>query len=941
MFKRATNGFVQLVMFGDKPDTDAWGQPWPCIPITDREQLVDAAVRVATRAANADKRVVFCPPICGLVAPDGYRGFAEADLAAGVAISVDLDNVPSRAGTELLTEIIGCTPTTIVHTGGIYIDENGVEHDRVHLHWRLSRPAETDEDKAVLKECRNLAAYMLTFLHPEGTIGGDRSSVPVIHPLRWPGSYHRKAESRMAWGEYDPDQEIDLHVAYDRLRAAAPEIEPREPTKVVHHQSPEPDGSYDDDDVISALDAIPNNDLPWEAWKEIGAGIIAGMGTSGSAFAAFDDFSRKSGKYSRTGTEAAWRQMIGCPYRNITVGSLFFMAKQADPNWISPSFRRKINPPPTQRELEWTEQARETAEYIREIRTGAYRKSANIYSEDEVDMSDTHFDRTHELIDELARLDRTEFYTRLAEAAQELGWKEERVEDCVKDRRRTLRDEAKRAANSPGEGVERRLNIGSDMEIADQVYADMMAAGQFVHTEGSFYEWTPRVWAELDDADVIERFLKPYDGSYYSERARVKLDKSKVRSIMSFLTHRLRIKDFFADAKIGINLQNGFIEFMPDGSFTLVPHRPDQKARVVLPGAYDKNFTSLPENSMLFRFFETTFKDDPEKREKIMLLQEVAGSALLGNHRKWLPQPKAIIMHGRKANNGKSQYTDMLEGLVGSSSHVPPQHFDNPNAAIAMRGQTLNTARELTSAETIASNVFKECITGEPMVGKILYRDICSFRPMAQLVFSTQRLPPIAGGIDRGCRRRLVVVEFNRVIPNSEMIPDIGTKILKREYQLLLSFAIEGACRLIRQQAFTIPQSSIDALDGWIVDADPVTAWRMERVRETQDKPGDPGYKPSDVYDMFHTWAMVNHYSSRTLPKPPEFRERMAEVYPGCKRTAKGNRFKGIVILSSDPADLADELAQPPTLSETAVSTLNDDLINGMTDAYPNGGLFR
>lgn len=122
------------------------------------------------------------------------------------------------------------------------------------------------------------------------------------------------------------------------------------------------------------------------------------------------------------------------------------MAKQADPNWISPSYQRKINPPPTQRELEWAEQARETAEYIRQIRTGEYEKLANIYTEDEVSMSDTHFDRTHELIDELARLDRTEFYTRLTEAAKELGWKEDRVEDCVRDRRRTLRDEAKRAA---------------------------------------------------------------------------------------------------------------------------------------------------------------------------------------------------------------------------------------------------------------------------------------------------------------------------------------------------------------------------------------------------------------------------------------------------------------------------------------------------------------
>src|SRR3954454_16500423 len=105
---------------------------------------------------------------------------------------------------------------------------------------------------------------------------------------------------------------------------------------------------------------------------------------------------------------------------------------------------------------------------------------------------------------------------------------------------------------------------------------------------------------------------------------------------------------------------------------------------------------AMPADCMLKRFLDTLFKGDPEAAAKTLLFQQMAGAALLGTGRGTLPQPKAFILFGRSANNGKSEWLMLLERLGGECSHVPPHQMDERNIAIKMRGQLLNTASELT-----------------------------------------------------------------------------------------------------------------------------------------------------------------------------------------------------------------------------------------------------
>jgi hypothetical protein len=78
--------------------------------------------------------------------------------------------------------------TAAVHSGGEWADpETGEVQSEVHLHWRLDVPAVgLGLDK--FKTARRVA---------NAVVGGDTTNDPVSHPLRWPGSWHRRADPRL------------------------------------------------------------------------------------------------------------------------------------------------------------------------------------------------------------------------------------------------------------------------------------------------------------------------------------------------------------------------------------------------------------------------------------------------------------------------------------------------------------------------------------------------------------------------------------------------------------------------------------------------------------------------------------------------------------------------------------------------------------------------
>jgi len=173
--------------------------------------LVECAEDDARRAAQFPKAIVFCPPIATFATKDHAR---EEDILRGLTLSVECDQNPAVARATL-ERLLG-PATVVVRSGGFWIDPvSGEKHDKLHWHSRLARPtADTKEKLAKLKQARDLAARL---------VGGDPTNKAVCHPIRWPGSWHRKAEPRLCAIEtVNLDREIDLDTAFAVLEAAAP-----------------------------------------------------------------------------------------------------------------------------------------------------------------------------------------------------------------------------------------------------------------------------------------------------------------------------------------------------------------------------------------------------------------------------------------------------------------------------------------------------------------------------------------------------------------------------------------------------------------------------------------------------------------------------------------------------------------------------------------------
>jgi hypothetical protein len=89
----------------------------------------------------------------------------------------------------------------------------------------------------------------------------------------------------------------------------------------------------DDEMIAAALAVVGNPDLDWEQWNRVAMALFAATEGSAAGLAMFHDWSRKSKKYEARATDKKWQALKGCPPTRISVGTLFYLAKEADPEW--------------------------------------------------------------------------------------------------------------------------------------------------------------------------------------------------------------------------------------------------------------------------------------------------------------------------------------------------------------------------------------------------------------------------------------------------------------------------------------------------------------------------------------------------------------------------------------------------------------------------------
>lgn len=100
------------------------------------------------------------------------------------------------------------------------------------------------------------------------------------------------------------------------------------------------------EDIVAALEVIPNDDLQWLEWNAMGMAVWRASCGSEDGHVAFNRWSQKSPKYGAHETRLRWDHYQHSPPTQLGFGTLAHHARQAQPTWRLPS-RQKNSPVPT------------------------------------------------------------------------------------------------------------------------------------------------------------------------------------------------------------------------------------------------------------------------------------------------------------------------------------------------------------------------------------------------------------------------------------------------------------------------------------------------------------------------------------------------------------------------------------------------------------------
>lgn len=442
---------------------------------------------------------------------------------------------------------------------------------------------------------------------------------------------------------------------------------------------------------------------------------------------------------------------------------------------------------------------------------------------------------------------------------------------------------------------------GSEVEVAGILARELSGdrGGHVVRAEGAFWVFEGTQWCEIPE-QRMRLMVHMFDGARVGDKGTpLKVGRRMIDGVLSELGAKLGKPDFFECAATGINVENGVIAFDEAGNPTLRPHSPDDRFRFTIPTKFAlHDDMEPPDGSYLHHLVSGAFRGDDDAHEKQQLIGEMLGAAALGLATR-LPQPKAFVFLGETASNGKSTIARLLPCLLpaGSVSSIPPAAFGDERRIVNLAGKAANVADEL-SASAIAGEAFKAAVTGDPLEGRDLYRSAVTFRPRALHCFTTNTLPRFNGGLDRGLQRRLVVLRFNRSIPEDEIVPDIADRIRRDELHLLLQFAVAGAQRLIRNKAYTLPASSREALQNWLM-LDPVNEWLAGQTVKADSEPAGGWQTTGKLYAAFKAWALDEGHSERFLPPVNTFSQRLKASGIQISRRSTGSVAVGIRLSSA------------------------------------------
>ena len=331
-------------------------------------------------------------------------------------------------------------------------------------------------------------------------------------------------------------------------------------------------------------------------------------------------------------------------------------------------------------------------------------------------------------------------------------------------------------------------------------------------------------WTHKGETRLRGEVLKAYhDARIYTDDGDLnvlKMTKSKMCAVADLVLHDLDILEegFLTKPPAGIAFRDRFVYAGP-GGVQFRPHAPANRATWCVDLDMDPAADPGPWPEIL----RNVFWRDPDAADKIAVLQQWVGAALLGI----APQYARVPILLGPGGAGKSTVMEVVEGLLPAAvrASVKPHDWGGEYSRGSLQGVRLNSVGEIPERDILAGDYFKQIVTGETTTARHPYGRPFEFTPQAGHVFSCNTLP---GTLDNstGFWRRVLVIQFNRSF-TSGGAPAAGTKddYVKQALEHapgIYAWALRGADTLIKEGRYKLPASHKKALGEWRRGSDSV-----------------------------------------------------------------------------------------------------------------------
>lgn len=301
-------------------------------------------------------------------------------------------------------------------------------------------------------------------------------------------------------------------------------------------------------------------------------------------------------------------------------------------------------------------------------------------------------------------------------------------------------------------------------------------------------------------------------------------------------------------------------------------------------------------HSKVFDDFLETCQPDPVMRA---FIARALGSSLLGLVR----EQKLFIWHGPGAN-GKGTLRDAVLNALGDGEYAVEVPADILLASkygaqhlaperMRLKGTRVAFCSEIPEGARLDEATMKKLTGGDPVSGKLLYRNPVTFDPSHTLFMLTNFLPVVRGD-DPAVWRRILAVPFDVVVPAADRDATLPEKL--RECPDAVLAWLWGGWLDYCQQGLNPPQAVLDATKRYEHDSDVLARFLDD---ETAVLHGHGQASSSAFYKAFQDWARAQGEPTEMTNKA--LSDAMEKRGHTKKRTKKGAVWQSVSLVSDQP----------------------------------------